>query len=243
MRALRVLDGLGGPRVLDGLGGPRVLDGLGGPRVPHGLDGLDGPRVPHGLGVPHGHWARRGHRARDAHENRGRWARRDRVDRAVLHGLRGVDQQCPCRGGSRRRQRVRRRRAWGRGAAYGHWRGVRDASRVGTRGRERAGCEGGSPAYTQHAESSGDDPSCPVDHKISPRGVAAVCGLVFLTDPHSRTKVRARGAADERSLRLRNRPQDRLADFCIEQIYGGGQREPVGTGDGQLLVIARRVDT
>lgn len=31
----------------------------------------------------------------------------------------------------------------------------------------------------------------------------------------------------------------RAAGFTVEQIYGGWNREPVGAGDGELLVIAR----
>ena len=51
----------------------------------------------------------------------------------------------------------------------------------------------------------------------------------------------------EASLRFRTEEEVRStlhdAGFCIEQIYGGWQREPVGAGDGELLVIARSVDT
>lgn len=45
------------------------------------------------------------------------------------------------------------------------------------------------------------------------------------------------------SLRFRSEAEVRsslhAADFSIEQMYGGWHREPVGTGDGELLVIAR----
>ena len=30
------------------------------------------------------------------------------------------------------------------------------------------------------------------------------------------------------------------AGFVVEHIYGGWNREPVGSGDGELLVVARR---
>jgi hypothetical protein len=44
---------------------------------------------------------------------------------------------------------------------------------------------------------------------------------------------------------LRFRREDELrasladAGFAVERIYGGWQRQPVGDGDGELLVIAR----
>ena len=47
----------------------------------------------------------------------------------------------------------------------------------------------------------------------------------------------------EATLRFRTEEEVRSslhdAGFCIEQIYGGWQREPIGAGDGELLVIAR----
>jgi SAM-dependent methyltransferase len=45
---------------------------------------------------------------------------------------------------------------------------------------------------------------------------------------------------------LRFRPEDELrrslvaAGFVVEAVFGGWQREPVGDGDGELLVVARR---
>lgn len=104
-----------------------------------------------------------------------------------------------------RAQRVRMQRARPGLEAYRNGRSVRKASRVGTGARERAGRKGRSRAKPQNAERSGDDPSCPVDHEVLLLVGPRSRGVVLLTCPHWWTKVRAKGAAGERFLRLRNR--------------------------------------
>jgi hypothetical protein len=50
----------------------------------------------------------------------------------------------------------------------------------------------------------------------------------------------------ESTLRFRSerRLRESLAEagFTVEQLYGGWRREPVGAGDGELIVVARRLD-
>ena len=47
------------------------------------------------------------------------------------------------------------------------------------------------------------------------------------------------------TLRFRSEEEVRAtlhdAGFRVEALWGGWQREPVGQGDGELLVVARRV--
>jgi hypothetical protein len=47
----------------------------------------------------------------------------------------------------------------------------------------------------------------------------------------------------ESSLRFRDEQRLResltISGFKIEHIYGGWQRQPIGSGDGELIVIAR----
>ena len=50
--------------------------------------------------------------------------------------------------------------------------------------------------------------------------------------------------ADELTLRFRTEDELRTslaaAGFVVEHVFGGWDREPVGAGDGEFLVIARR---
>jgi hypothetical protein len=52
-------------------------------------------------------------------------------------------------------------------------------------------------------------------------------------NPHSTATMRFRSAEDVRAAVTR-------AGFTVEHMYGGWNREPVGRGDGEILILARR---